>query len=124
MNDVVLDASAMLALLHSYAVDATAVGDEAHAEAALAQAAGQGRPFEALVCDYRLAGGADGLDAGRRLQRRFGPALPLLLITGETAPERLQRVRDSKVAVLFKPVIAGALMRALVDCAAANAERR
>ena len=123
LDDEIHIQEAMLALLHSYSVDAAAVGDEAHAEVALAQAAGQGRPFEALLCDYRLAGGADGLDAGQRLQRRFGSALPLLLITGETAPERLQRVRDSKVAVLFKPVAAGALMRALADCTVESADR-
>ena len=94
------------------------LGDEAQAEAVLAEASHQGRPYQALLCDFRLAGGADGLDAGRRLQSRHGPGLALLLITGETAPERLQKVRDSKVTVLFKPVSAGALMQALADCAA------
>jgi hypothetical protein len=39
-----------------------------------------------------------------------------LLITGETAPQRLQQVRDAKVTVLFKPVGASALMQALADC--------
>jgi signal transduction histidine kinase len=107
---------AMLALLKVYSVDACAVGDETQAESALAEAAAQGRPFEALLCDFRLAGGADGLDAGRRLQRRYGESLPLLLITGETSPQRLQQVRDAKVTVLFKPVGASALMQALADC--------
>ena len=107
---------AMLVLLRSCSITATAVGDEAQAQAALAQAVAAGRPYEALLCDYRLANGANGLDAGQRLQRRFGPALSLLLITGETAPERLQRVRDSKVPVLFKPVAANTLMQALADC--------
>jgi signal transduction histidine kinase len=106
---------AMLALLRSYSVDADAVRDELQAGKALAEAVEQGRPYEALLCDYRLAGGADGLDAGLRLQGRYGPALRLLLVTGETAPERLQRVRDSKVAVLFKPVGAATLMQALAD---------
>lgn len=106
---------AMRALLHSYAVEVEAVGSEAEAALALAQAGARGQPYQALLCDYRLANGADGLDAGQRLQQRFGPALPLLLITGETAPERLQRVRASKVTVLFKPVSARALMQALAD---------
>ncbi|MCY7320186.1 MAG: response regulator [Ramlibacter sp.] len=109
---------AMLAVLQSYSVEASAVADETQAETELAQAIAGGRPYEALLCDYRLAGGADGLSAGQRLQRRFGPTLALLLITGETAPERLQRVRDSRVPVLFKPVGAKTLMQALADCAA------
>ena len=106
---------AMLALLRSYAVEAEAVDGEAQAQAELARADGAGRPYDALLCDLRLANGADGLDAGQRLQQPYGTALPLLLITGETAPERLQQVRDSKVPVLFKPVVAAALMQALAD---------
>jgi hypothetical protein len=31
---------------------------------------GEGRPFDLLLCDYRLADGADGLDAGLRLSQR------------------------------------------------------
>ena len=115
IDDEVDIRDAMLALLHSYLVEAAAVSDEAEAAAALAQAAGQGRPYRALLCDYRLARGVDGLDAGQRLQRQFGPDLSLLLITGETAPERLRRVRASGVTVLFKPVSAHALMQALAD---------
>jgi CheY-like chemotaxis protein len=52
---------------------------------------------------------------GQRLQRRFGLAAPLVLVTGETAPERLQRVRASGVPVLFKPVSAATLLRMLGD---------
>ena len=105
----------MVALLRSYSVEATAVGDEGAAANSLAEAIKAGIPFDALLCDYRLAGGADGLEAGRRLQGRFGPGLPLLLITGETAPGRLRRLRDSAVPVLFKPVGAKAMLQALSD---------
>lgn len=68
-----------------------------------------------LICDYRLADGANGLDVARRLSDHFAPNLPLLLVTGETAPDRLQRVRDSGVSVLFKPVAAEILITALVS---------
>ena len=36
-----------------------------------------------------------------------------MLVTGETAPERLQRVRASGVPVLFKPVVEESLLRAM-----------
>ncbi|WP_261803545.1 hybrid sensor histidine kinase/response regulator [Variovorax sp. PAMC26660] len=111
---------AMMGLLRSHAIDAHAVADEAGAAAALQQASREGRPFELLVCDYRLADGADGLDAGLRLSQGQGAAIPLLLITGETAPERLQRVRESKVPVLFKPVVADSLLRAMAEVAVAR----
>jgi CheY-like chemotaxis protein len=92
------------ALLQGYAADVQAVANEAQAAVALRQAQAAGTPFEALICDYRLGDGADGLEAGQRLQRSLAPQAALLLITGETSPERLQRVRDAQVPVLFKPV--------------------
>lgn len=117
IDDEIYIRAAMLSLLQSYGVDAEAVSDEAEADAALVRAAEQGLPYRALLCDYRLANGVDGLEVGQRLQMRFGPALALLLITGETAPDRLQQLRLSKVAVLFKPVGGRTLMQALADLA-------
>jgi signal transduction histidine kinase/CheY-like chemotaxis protein len=113
---------AMMGLLRSHAVDAHAVADEEAAADALRRAAAEGRPFELLLCDYRLADGADGLDAGLRLSQGAagqggGAATPLLLITGETSPDRLLRVRESRVPVLFKPVAAESLLRAMVEAA-------
>ncbi|HEX7864524.1 MAG TPA: hybrid sensor histidine kinase/response regulator [Variovorax sp.] len=111
---------AMTGLLRSHAIDAHAVADEADAAAALRQAIGEGRPFDLLLCDYRLADGADGLDAGLRLSQAEGAATPLLLITGETSPDRLQRVRESQVPVLFKPVVADLLLQAMAEVAVAR----
>jgi hypothetical protein len=110
----------MTGLLRSHAVEAQAVGDEASAARALAQARGEGRPFELLLCDYRLADGADGLDAGLRLSRAGDVATPLLLITGETSPDRLLRVRESRVPVLFKPVVANRLLEAMSEAVLAR----
>ncbi len=111
---------AMTGLLRSHAVEARAVDDEAAAARALAQAHGEGRPFELLLCDYRLADGVDGLDVGLRLSRNGGRATPLLLITGETSPDRLQRVRESRVPVLFKPVVADRLLEAMSEAVRAG----
>ncbi len=110
-------ASAMAALLQTYGVSLQAVRDEMAATTAFSQAAAQAAPFDALICDFRLADGANGLDVGQRLLQRFAPTLPMLLVTGETAPERLQRVRDSGVPVLFKPVVADVLINALTALA-------
>ena len=108
-------ADAMAALLGSYGVAIQAVRDEDEATAVFSQAAAQGTPFDALICDYRLAGGANGLEIGQGLRKRFAPELPMLLITGETAPKRLQWVRDSGVPVLFKPVVAETLIKTLIS---------
>ncbi|QEA14157.1 ATP-binding response regulator [Comamonas flocculans] len=106
--------SAMTQLLQAYDVDAHAVADEAQARAQLMQAQAAGKPFALLICDFRLAGDADGLQAGEALAREFAP-LALLLVTGETAPERLRHVRSAGVPVLFKPVGSEQLLQAIAD---------
>jgi signal transduction histidine kinase/ActR/RegA family two-component response regulator len=105
--------AAMTGLLRFHAIDVRTVADEAGALDELARAEAERQPFDMLLCDYRLADGADGLDAGLRLQQRLDSGVPLLLVTGETAPHRLQRVRESGVPVLFKPVDADRLLHAI-----------
>jgi len=106
---------AMTVLLRAYSLDIVAVPDEAAAVEVLTHPDAQAKPFALLLCDYRLADGVDGLDVGLRLRERFQPDASLLLITGETAPERLQRVRASGVPVLFKPVSAATLLQAMAE---------
>jgi len=108
---------ALSAFLQAWGVASETARDEDGAALALQAAAARQQPFDALVCDYRLAEGADGLAASQRLRRRCGLTLPVLLITGETAPERLLRVRDSGVPVLFKPVDPERLLQALAHLA-------
>ncbi|MGC4396885.1 hybrid sensor histidine kinase/response regulator [Hydrogenophaga crocea] len=103
-------AQATGALLGGWGVQLTAVDGEARAAEALATQA-----FDALICDFRLADGADGLQVAQRLRERYAPGLPLLLVTGETAPERLQRLRDAGLPVLYKPVDPLRLRQALAD---------
>jgi len=103
---------AMSQLLHSYDIEAEVAANEAEAVMALNNSMEQLNPFALLICDFRLADGVDGLQVGQALSQRFFN-IPLLLITGETAPERLQRVREAGVPVLFKPVSAERLFQAM-----------
>ena len=104
---------AMTALLGAHGVHLRVARDEDQATAAFRQKAADGAPLDAMICDYRLANGVDGLALAQRLRSQFAPQLPLLVVTGETSAERLQRVRDSGLPVLFKPVSAAALLAAL-----------
>jgi signal transduction histidine kinase len=113
---------AVSALLEAHGSQLQVVRDETAAAAAFIHASQQGQPFQAMLCDYRLADGADGLAAAQRLRTRFHPHLPLLLVTGETAPERLQQLRNSGVPVLFKPVPANILLQALVELTCPKAQ--
>jgi signal transduction histidine kinase len=104
---------AVVALLQAHGVETRAVRSEHDATIALDMAQHSGRPFDALMCDFRLANGVDGLDAALRLSSRGPLPLPVLLVTGETSPERLRRVHESGLPVLFKPATAPTLLQAL-----------
>lgn len=70
------------------------------------------RPPDVIVSDYRLPDG-DGIDAVVRLRRKFGHAVPAILITGDTAPETLQRITQAGFPLLHKP-LRPAKLRALL----------
>ncbi len=115
LDDEAAIRQAVSGLLHAHGVAIDAVSGEAEAEAVLAHAAHGASPVEVLLCDVRLADGADGLAAAQRLRARFGPGLQVMLITGETAPQRQQQMRDSGLQVLLKPVAADRLLQALAS---------
>jgi CheY-like chemotaxis protein/anti-sigma regulatory factor (Ser/Thr protein kinase) len=60
--------------------------------------------IDAVLCDLRLAGGEDGLQAVERVRAVYGAPLPAVLITGDTSPAEVRRAHESGHAVLFKPV--------------------
>lgn len=109
--------NAMVQLLRAHGIVVEAVASEAEARAALARHSAHD-PVVLIMCDFRLAG-EDGLDVGQRLRERFAPEAQLLVVTGETSPERLQRVHAAGVPVLFKPVRAQTLLQTLAELSAA-----
>jgi len=70
--------------------------------AAAVDAAQQLRP-SIILADFRLRGDDDGMRTIRAL-RRFWPDLPALLISGDTAPDRLREAHDAGIELLHKPV--------------------
>jgi hypothetical protein len=78
-------------------------------------------PVQALVCDLRLRGSADGVAAVAALRAALGDDLPALVVTGDIAPERLQRLRDSCLPWLSKPVMPMRLRSWLAGVAAGPA---
>jgi signal transduction histidine kinase len=81
--------------------------------AALAQLGASPRAPDALVCDYRLRGGENGLAVIEALRAEFNTDIPALLITGDTGPQPLREIQASGVSVLHKPVQDKALRDAL-----------
>jgi signal transduction histidine kinase len=65
-----------------------------------------------VVADFRLPGSESGLDFLLDVRRSL-PAMRCLLVTGETAPERIAAIRASGLPCLFKPVQPERLVEAL-----------
>lgn len=113
---------AMTELLATWGVQLTAVGNEQEAIDAMESARANAEPFELLVCDYRLSEEANGADVGLRLRARYDAGLPLLLISGETSPERLGRVQELGLPLIAKPVDADALRHLISVMARSRAD--
>lgn len=58
---------------------------------------------DALIVDYRLSGDLTGSEVAAEL-RAAGHALPGVLVTGDTAPDRIAALAASGLPVLHKPV--------------------
>ena len=79
----------------------------------LARPAGSAHAPDLVIADLRLRDGADGIAAIRAMCVHYGREIPGVIITGDTGPELLNRVRASGLALLHKPVNPGAL-RAMI----------
>ena len=59
---------------------------------------------DVVISDYRLRDQRTGLEAIAALRSVLGQSLPALLITGDTAPDRLREALGSNIPLLHKPV--------------------
>ena len=67
-----------------------------------------------ILADYRLRNNETGIDAVRTLRLTFGQGIPALLVTGDTAAERLRDAAVSGLEVLHKPLNAEQLRQTLI----------
>ena len=71
---------------------------------ALAQLASSPRAPDLLLCDYRLRGAEDGVSVIEAIRAEFNDDIPAVLITGDTAPDRIRTIEASGLPVLHKPL--------------------
>lgn len=107
-----------LQLLHDWGCHGTAV--ESVEEALLLTRL---QPPDLVISDYRLRQQRTGAEAIATLRSFYGEQLPALLITGDTAPERLVEARASGIPLLHKPVSPAQLHRVLVEILSAAGPR-
>jgi signal transduction histidine kinase len=82
-----------------HAVLCAGSGDEG-----LARLAACGARPDLIICDYRLRGEETGATVIGRLRAEYGEDIPGVLITGDTAPNRLEEATASGLLLLHKPV--------------------
>lgn len=70
---------------------------------------------DVVISDYRLCEQRTGVEAIAALRAMLGETLPALLITGDTAPQRLREAQASGIPLLHKPVSPSKLYRRLVE---------
>jgi CheY-like chemotaxis protein len=73
----------------------------------------QGLEVDLIIADFRLRQHENGVDTVRRLRARLGE-VPALLVSGDTAPERLREAQSSGLMLLHKPVSVEKLTQAML----------
>jgi signal transduction histidine kinase/CheY-like chemotaxis protein len=82
-----------------------------------------GARLNAIICDFRLRNDEDGIHVIATLREQLQRAVPALLVTGDTAPERVRQAQQSGLQVMYKPVKIHALVEALRQLTDAPAAR-
>jgi signal transduction histidine kinase/CheY-like chemotaxis protein len=111
IDDELAIRNAMFALLTGWGHQTIIVGSGD--EAILQLSSREQRP-DLIICDYRLRDGENGIKVIERLRSEYNEAIPAMLITGDTAPDRLAEAKASSLLLLHKPVSNGKLRAAIV----------
>jgi CheY-like chemotaxis protein/anti-sigma regulatory factor (Ser/Thr protein kinase) len=77
-----------------------------------------------IISDYRLRGAETGADAIATLRAYFDAPIAAMLVTGDTAPDRLREAQASGFLLLHKPVSNGRLRAAVGNLLAQGATAR
>jgi CheY-like chemotaxis protein len=112
IDDELAIRNAMSALLTGWGHETIVVGsgDDAIRQLSVCEQ----RP-DLIICDYRLRDGENGIAVIERLRSEYNEAIPAMLITGDTAPDRLAEAKASSLLLLHKPVSNGKLRAAIIN---------
>lgn len=84
-----------------------------HPEDAIDQLVRRKQVPDLMIADYRLHNGITGGQAIARLRLRLNAEVPAIILTGDTAPERLRMANANGHGLLHKPVQPAQLRRAI-----------
>ncbi len=97
-----------------YSVLTARSGDQA-----LERLRADGRRPQIVLADYQLQQGRTGPEALAAVQGLVGADVPGIILTGDTAPERLDEARRNGFRILHKPVFPNDLRRMMASAGAA-----
>jgi signal transduction histidine kinase/CheY-like chemotaxis protein len=112
IDDELAIRNAMSALLKGWGHDVIVAGSGDDAIDCLSDYA---RRPDLIICDYRLRDGENGIDVIEQLRSEYNETIPAMLITGDTAPDRLAEAKASSLLLLHKPVSNGKLRAAIAN---------
>lgn len=64
----------------------------------------EGWRFDAIIADHRLGAGMSGTQTAIQIAAHAGRSIPTLIVTGDTAPERIVEIHASGFEIMHKPV--------------------
>lgn len=110
---VVDDEMMVLEAMHTYLESLGCVAHAACNEAEALEVVAAGTALDAILVDFRLQGNESGLQVIESVRKALGRDLPAVIITGDTAPERIREATAQGHPLLHKPVDTTALARVL-----------
>jgi PAS domain S-box-containing protein len=90
----------------------------------IAQLTGTDLEPDVIIADYRLRGICNGAQVMAQLRQMFDQSIPGILITGDTAPERIREATEHGYMLLHKPVDPVHLRAVIAEQIAARNARR
>jgi CheY-like chemotaxis protein len=93
--------TAMRSLLESWGYSVIAAGSFAET---MERIAARPEHPRLIICDYRLRDNETGSMVIERLRNEYNDTIPGMLITGDTAPDRIKEAEASGYLLLHKPV--------------------
>ena len=116
---MILNASRAVLERNGSFVFTAASGDEA-----ISQLSHSRRVPDLIICDHRLRAGETGIEVIDAIREEFNKDIPAILITGDTAPERIRDMQASGIPILHKPIQEKELLSAMVELLPGNTLRR
>ena len=75
----------------------------------------QSHPPDIIIADYRLRAGRTGAQAINRIWELFSHKIPSIIITGDTAPERIREAEAHGLTILHKPMQPARMKAVIAD---------